>query len=201
MRRGEVRHIFLSALILEATNTLPKISFPTIPHGACRMLPPADVKVRGVVAAKDGMMGKSQQNSMKQPNTSRNAGRNPGSPATGLSRRGGKPRSRSRRRKAEPKPGEGAEWLRCAIDKLVGQECGRIAKALVEKTIAGNMTGARLLVELSGAKNPLNRPVKKRRGPTLAQQLAAEPQWTGPWPGEEETGAPAFERSAATTSS
>ena len=133
-------------------------------------------------------MSKSQQKLTKKPKTSRNTGR--------------KQRSRSRGRKAEPEPGGGAERLRCAIDKLVSHESGRIAKALVDKTIAGNMTGARLVVELSGAKNSRNKPVKKRHEPILpwsAAELAAEPQWTGPPEDDEETGAPAFERSAATT--
>ena len=102
----------------------------------------------------------------------------------------------SQRRKAEPEPGEGAERLCAAVDKLVSHECGRIARALVDKTISGNMTGARLVVELSGAKNSRNKPVKKWLGPSRADQLAAEPQWEGPCEGDEETDEPDFERSA-----
>ena len=103
--------------------------------------------------------------------------------------------------KVEPEPGDGAEQLRSAVGKLVSQECGRIARALVDKTIAGNMTGARLVVELSGAKNSRNKPVKKWLGPSQADRWAAEPKWQGPPEGDEETGAPAFERSAETTTS
>ena len=157
---------------------------------------------------KDGMMSKSQQKQTKQPKTGRKTGRKPrgitsNKPASQASpaRKSGvlnPPRrgSMSRRRKAKPKPGEGAERLCAAVDKLVSEECGRIARALVDKTISGNMAGARLVAELSGAKNPRNKPVKKWLGPSRADQWAAEPQWKGPSEDDEETGAPAFERSA-----
>jgi hypothetical protein len=178
------------------------------------------------------MMGKSQQKLTKKPKTSRKTGRklcgttrnkqkSPASPVTpaapanqsgvpsdgsmSLGWKSGAPgdRSKSRKHKVEPEPGEGAERLRGAVDILVSRQCGRIAKALVDKTIAGNMTGARLVAELSGAKDLRNKPVKKRHEPILpwsAAELAAEPQWKGPPEDDEETGDPAFESSAATTS-
>jgi hypothetical protein len=89
-------------------------------------------------------------------------------------------------------PKSGGERLRSAVDKLVGCQCGSIAKALVDKTIAGNMTGARLLIELSGAKNPAQQPPKKPHGLTQAQQLALEPQWQGSLEDDDATSDPAF---------
>jgi hypothetical protein len=81
---------------------------------------------------------------------------------------------------AEPQPGEGAERLRSAINKRVSQDCEKIANALVERTIAGNMTGAELLADLTGAKHLHNQPVKKRSGPSQAQLLMLQPPWQGP---------------------
>jgi hypothetical protein len=53
------------------------------------------------------------------------------------------------------------------------------------------------MVVLADGKKP--EPVMKRHGLSIIEQWAREPQWEGPWLDEEETGAPAFERSAATT--
>jgi hypothetical protein len=72
--------------------------------------------------------------------------------------------------------GRGAARLRDSINAMVSKQSDRIAQALIDKTVKGNMTGARILVELSGAdKAP---PVKKkRRGLSWAQRLANEPEW------------------------
>lgn len=69
--------------------------------------------------------------------------------------------------------------LRDAINQLVGRQSSRIAKALVDKTIDGNMEGARIVIELSGARVPRSVPVKKPRGVSWAKRWAAEPQWKG----------------------
>jgi hypothetical protein len=90
---------------------------------------------------------------------------------------------------SEPGPEETGERLRTAIDEEVSLECRRIARALVKNTIDGNMSVARLLVDLTGARTrkPRDLPVKKpRRGMTLAQRLAMEPDWKGPTEAEED---------------
>jgi len=90
--------------------------------------------------------------------------------------------------------------LRKAVDQLVGQECSRIAKALVDRTIAGNMTGAKLLTELSGAKKQGSQPPpkkKKQRAIDLLSWLDAEPQWEGQPEQDMETGDPAFYKPAS----
>ncbi|MGH9561874.1 MAG: hypothetical protein ACRD3S_10505 [Terracidiphilus sp.] len=75
-------------------------------------------------------------------------------------------------------PGRGGQRLRSSINNLVGRESDRLARALIEKAAAGNMTGARLLVELSCAdKAPPEKP-KKRPGPNWDEILASEPEWT-----------------------
>jgi hypothetical protein len=74
--------------------------------------------------------------------------------------------------------GEGATRLRSAINSLVGAKSDKIAKALVEKTLKGNMTSAKLVVELADGKAAGKKDVKKkRRGPSTAQLLASEPEW------------------------
>jgi len=133
-------------------------------------------------------MDKSQMVPTKQSNTNGRTGRKSRAPGDG---------SLSPGSSAEPEPGEGAELLRNAVDKLVGKECGRIAKALVDKTIAGDVTSAKLVTELAGAKGPRTKPPRKRQGITLAQWLGAQPQWKGPPVDDELAGYPDFETAAS----
>jgi hypothetical protein len=96
-----------------------------------------------------------------------------------------KPRKTRGRKPAKPSakkrktaPGRGAALLRSSVNTKVGEESDRIAEALVQNTVAGNMTGARLLVELTGADKPPVPKKKKRRGPTLLDFLKSQPEWT-----------------------
>jgi hypothetical protein len=103
----------------------------------------------------------------------------------------GAPNDESISQGSEPEPGpeETGERLRTAIDEEVSLECRRIARALVKNTIDGNMSVARLLIDLTGARarKPRELPVKKpRRGMTWAQRLAMEPDWKGPTEAEED---------------
>jgi hypothetical protein len=81
-------------------------------------------------------------------------------------------------KKRRTTPGRGAALLRSSVNTKVGEESDRIANALVENTVAGNMTGARLLVELTGADKPPVPKKKKRRGPSLVDFFKSQPQWT-----------------------
>ena len=101
--------------------------------------------------------------------------------------------SRSRRKIA---PGRGGERLRNSVNVILNDESDSIARALVDKTIAGNMSGARLLVELSGAKQPPAKPEDKAEdkddGPTLVELMMSRGEWVEmkefdrnpPFPGE-----------------
>ena len=89
--------------------------------------------------------------------------------------RGRKPAAASKKHKIPP--GRAAVRLRSSVNSLVSQDSDRIAKALIDKTVAGNMTGARLLVELSGANHPPVEPKKKRSGKSLLDELESGPQW------------------------
>jgi hypothetical protein len=121
----------------------------------------------------------------------------------GPGRRGGRPgRKPAARKTTAPRsrrklpPGRGAERLCNSVNVILNDESDRIARALVDKTIAGNMSGARLLVELSGVKHPPAKPEDKAEeefdGPTLAEQLTTTGNWVAwdewkknpPLPGE-----------------
>ena len=95
---------------------------------------------------------------------------------------GRKPSASSPRRFAK---GRGAARLRSSINNLVGLESDRIARALSDKAVAGNMAAARLLVEISGADKEPPEKKKKRKGPSWAEVLASEPEWD---PNEDEGG-------------
>ena len=93
-------------------------------------------------------------------------------------------------------PGRGAERLCNSVNVILNDESDRIARALVDKTIAGNMSGARLLVELSGAKHPPAKPEDKTEdkdnGPGLVELMMSRGEWVEmkefdrnpPFPGE-----------------
>ena len=86
------------------------------------------------------------------------------------------------RRKAVHK--SGAEQLRCAADKRVGRNSAKLADLMTEKALKGNLAYTKALVGFAEGKKP--EPVKKRRGPTLAERLEREPQWEGKELGDEE---------------
>jgi hypothetical protein len=74
-------------------------------------------------------------------------------------------------------PGRGATRLRNSVNSLVSQQADEIAKALIDKTKAGNMTGARILVELSGAGKPPDPVKKKPGGLKLIDLLESDSEW------------------------
>jgi len=82
--------------------------------------------------------------------------------------------------------GRGVVRLRSSVNKMVGKEFDRIASALIEKTVAGNMASARMLAGLFDAQNapPDKKKKKKSKCSAYIQQLASEPEWTGPWEDE-----------------
>ncbi len=91
-----------------------------------------------------------------------------------------KPRGRksaAATKKHKTPPGRAAVRLRSSINSLVSYDSDRIAQALINKTVAGNMTGARLLVALAGADKPPIPLKKKRSGKSLLDLLESEPQW------------------------
>ena len=78
----------------------------------------------------------------------------------------------------------GAEQLRCAADRQVGRNSAQLADLMTEKALKGNLAYTKALMGFAEGKKP--EPVKKRRGPTLAQRWAGEKQWQGKESGDEE---------------
>jgi hypothetical protein len=71
--------------------------------------------------------------------------------------------------------GNGAKRLKLEADRVVGEHSATLAKLLLEDAKKGKMESARLLVSLSEARET---PVRRRkRGLSLADRLAAEPEW------------------------
>jgi hypothetical protein len=84
---------------------------------------------------------------------------------------------------------DGAELLRQAADKRVGLNSEKLADLLAENALQGDLTSAKVLIGLAERKKPSKEPVKKRRGPSLAERWAAEPEWREePEEGPAETG-------------
>ncbi len=79
-----------------------------------------------------------------------------------------------------PKPGVAGSTLRNAVNTAVVSQSGRIADALVKETVLGNVGSAKLLIEFTGAMKADEPKKRKRRGLSLLEQLALEPQWDGP---------------------
>jgi hypothetical protein len=78
-------------------------------------------------------------------------------------------------------PSHGGDKLRKSVVEKVGKECNRIADALISKTIGGSMVGAKLLVDLTGAKIPSPEPPPPiPQGLTVAQRWAMCPKWEEP---------------------
>lgn len=100
-----------------------------------------------------------------------------------LNSKPGKAPQKRRGRKSVPRkapPGRGAISLRSSVNSLVSRAADLIAQALIKETLGGNMTGARILVELTGADKPPAPEKKKRRGPSDAELMMMDddpPEW------------------------
>ena len=94
---------------------------------------------------------------------------------------GGTTKSRTveRASRAKTPRKDGAERLRQAADKRVGRNSDKLADLLTEKALAGDLASAKVLVGLAERKKASLEPKKRRRGPSLAERLAAEPEWQG----------------------
>jgi len=84
---------------------------------------------------------------------------------------------RARRGRAARK--DGAELLRQAADRRLARNSEELADLLETKALAGDLASAKVLVGLAERKKPIPEPVKRWRGPSLAELWAAEPQWQG----------------------
>lgn len=98
-------------------------------------------------------------------------------------KRGRKPSASSsaapRRRRRKLPPGRGALNLINAVNLMLHDESDIVARALIDKAIAGNTASARLLVELACAR-PRSAENDERRRKLLDEMLDDGPQWDDP---------------------
>jgi hypothetical protein len=88
----------------------------------------------------------------------------------------GKPRASGNEKK---KVGRGTAKMKEAADKALEKNSVKIAQSLVDNTIAGNSTSARLLFALAeGQADCEDEPVVQNLC-SLAKELASEPEWDG----------------------
>jgi len=90
-------------------------------------------------------------------------------------------RTPGKRRKPQARPAvidpeQAGALLRDAINLAAIVRCETIARALVDKTCKGDIPGTRLLTEVTGVKSAC-RKLKRRLGPSYAEQLGAEQSW------------------------
>ena len=74
---------------------------------------------------------------------------------------------------------DGAELLRQAVDRRVGEDSEQLADVIAKKAMKGDLAAVKVMVGLADSKKPVQEPVQKRRGLSQAQRLAEEPQWQG----------------------
>ena len=86
-------------------------------------------------------------------------------------------RKRSSTRGSKTPAGRGGLRLRDSINDKVSKQSDLIAQALIDKTKAGKMTGARTLVQLSGADKAPPEKKKKRGIRSWIKRLCSEPEW------------------------
>jgi hypothetical protein len=75
--------------------------------------------------------------------------------------------------------GRGTSLLCEAADKTLEENSCEIAKSLLDSTLKGNVTSARLLVALAEGPAESENAGDMRRNRSMAKKLAAEPEWDG----------------------
>jgi hypothetical protein len=126
---------------------------------------------QGALARNGGMMAETQQE-QKAVNTKKKISRSTkGKAKAGTSKTLAEPSRKSRSRV------DGAEKLRQAADRLVGEHSEELADLLTRKAVKGDLASARVLVALAEHKKPLPEPAKKRRGRAAAILLSEESGW------------------------
>jgi len=77
------------------------------------------------------------------------------------------------------KIGRGTAKMKAAADKALQKNSVEIVQSLVDNTIAGNSTSARLLFALAEAQADCEEEPAAERPCSLAKEMASEAQWDG----------------------
>jgi len=115
----------------------------------------------------------------------------PKSPGKGVGRKRNPTSSQAAANQPDLKPGEGGSKLLRAINSRAVVDCDAIAEAIVNKAKGGDISGLRLLADLTGAKAQSSQlPKKPTRQPLpySADQLSAQAIWPPPSNPEVDTG-------------
>lgn len=88
----------------------------------------------------------------------------------------GRPRGAGVRKQAVSR---GTAKMKAAADKKLEDNSEEIAQALLDKTLGGNTTSAKLLFALAEGQIDCEDEVVMRRLCSLAEKLASEPEWAG----------------------
>jgi len=140
--------------------------FAATPARSCRRCSfSADVKVRGALAGNGGKMALAKPK-LRTCDANKKTGR-----TTKNNTREGTVRKWAGK--------DGAELLHEAADRRVGQNSEKLADLLTQKALEGDLASTKTLVGYAERKKPKPEPVKKRRGPSMAERWAAEPEWKG----------------------
>lgn len=79
------------------------------------------------------------------------------------------------------------ELLCCDVEKEVGKHSKRFAGLMRKEALSGNVSFAKMMLEIVKPKHGGKGAGQSRRVFSLAQTLAKQPQWKGPIPGEEKS--------------
>jgi hypothetical protein len=122
---------------------------------------------------KQGKENRDQRSGVRGQGTEKRESRNRGSKGKQTPERAGTAEAAKAKRKWR---GNGAARLKKAADQVVAENSEELANLLLQDALKGKMESARLLVALS---EKTERPKRKRRGRSVADILAAEPEWDG----------------------
>src|SRR5271157_476015 len=144
-----------------SNNFSAKPVFGAIPERDCRMLVFPGRGGSWSMAGNGGKMAELGRKSSRETAKGKTSNKNTGKRA-------------SRGKKARK---AGAERLRLAVDKRLGQNSESLANMLRDQAMGGNVATTRAMVEIAEHKKAQPEPVKKKRGRSLVERLAAEPEW------------------------
>jgi hypothetical protein len=132
-----------------------------------------------------------RNNTTAAPTKSCNNRKPPRQPSKGVGRKRNTACNQKAANQPELKPGEGGSNLLRAINRRALLECDLIARAIVQKAKDGDISGLRLLADLTGAKVLSSQPPKKPRPrllPSSAEYLAGQAKWHSQSDPEVDTG-------------
>jgi hypothetical protein len=116
----------------------------------------------------DGRNGGTMAEAQRKPRKKKECGK------TGSTTGNGKGETASRKKTARK---DGAEQLQKAADERVTLHLEELTDLLTKQALRGNLASAKVLVDLAKGQKTTPKPVRKRRGASLAEQWAAEPAW------------------------